>query len=94
LVRVIVDARMTDRESDGVPAVTGIDTPIGVNMPCTPTPGDPAGSTCEVATSMDALIPGSVVEKRRTLLQLGAIRVLDGSGPGADTLATQGVFVP
>ena len=68
--------------------------------PCTPTAARDGGSTCSLDTTLDALIPGAVVEGQRTMLQLGQVRVVDG-GPDDDVATEpntvflrQGVFVP
>jgi hypothetical protein len=54
-----------------------------------------------VHTSANAVVPGSLHEGRRTIWQMGDVRVLDGGVDGdADTagdnrlFATQGIFVP
>ena len=49
------------------------------------------GSTCQLDTTVEALVPGAVVEKRRAIWELGAIRVHDGAG---NLFMTQGLFVP
>jgi hypothetical protein len=68
-------------------------------MACAATPGT-EGATCSVNTSFDAIAPNTVVESRRSVWQLGGVRVFDG---GADNnafsqpntlFATQGLFVP
>jgi hypothetical protein len=58
------------------------------------------GSTCSLTTTLDTLIPGAVVERARTILQLGQVRVVDG-GPDGDTATEpntvflrQGLFIP
>ena len=67
---------------------------------CTPTPGPPAGASCAVATTLDAIVPGIVKERQRAIWELGQVEVRDG---GADGLAAtppnsrflvQGLFVP
>jgi hypothetical protein len=72
-----------------------------VTVPCTATPSATTGSSCNLSTSFDALIPGVAEEGMRAIWQLGQTQVYDG---GADGLAstqsdnalfmTQGVFVP
>ena len=58
------------------------------------------GSTCSTNTTADALVPGSVVESKRAIWELGQIQVFDGGPDGninttPNTLfATQGVFAP
>ena len=69
-------------------------------MPCTVTAETNVGSTCSVSTTADAVTPGLLVEAKRTLIQLGQVKVFDGgsdglAGTGGNTLfAIQGVFVP
>ena len=61
---------------------------------------DPSiGSTCEVATTADALIPGMVHEGQRESWQLrGPVQVYDAgpdsNGDGATLFLTHGLFVP
>jgi hypothetical protein len=53
-----------------------------------------------VATSLDALVPGTITESKRSIWALGEITVSDGGSDGlASTspntvLSRQGVFVP
>ena len=60
-------------------------------IPCTGTDNTTVGSTCQVDTTVEALVPGAVVEKRRAIWELGAVRVHDGAG---NLFMTQGLFVP
>ena len=92
--------RVTDRV--GGPAnepATVTDVVFPVTVPCTATATAP-GATCTIATSFDALVPGTVPEGKRTIWQLGQIRVDDGGADGdVDTspntlFAVQGVFAP
>ena len=103
--------RLTDKgngpeeDQDG----TLTDTPLEVPFGCATTAGTTIGAHCAVNTTMDALLPGAVVEGRRAIWQLGALSVADsgpnGSGYGAGCPSTcgdgdetvfmrQGVFVP
>jgi hypothetical protein len=60
-------------------------------IPCAETANTTVGSTCQLDTTVEALLPGAVVEKRRAIWELGAIRVHDGAG---NLFLTQGLFVP
>ena len=70
-------------------------------MQCTATGGTAnVGASCGVNTSADALLPGVVLETRRTIWQLGQFEVRDG---GPDGLASSqdntvflrsGIFLP
>ena len=77
------------------------DLSMSVPVTCTATAAAGAGADCGVSTTADVLVPGTVVEGKRTIWQLGQVQVFDG-GPD-DTAATtagnalfavQGVFVP
>ena len=100
-LRVQSTLQITDREnafSMNAPA-TGEGVSISFDAPCTATPGA-AGGPCSVSTSQDAVLPGSVSERKRGIWELGRMRVFDGGSDGdADTgpntlFAVQGVFVP
>jgi WD40-like Beta Propeller Repeat len=98
-----VALRITDRDnapSPGVGAGTTVDIPYVFTVPCTETTGN-IGSTCEVGTTADAVLPGAVKEKLRAIWQLGQVEVLDGGPDGdVDTAANsqvflrQGIFIP
>jgi hypothetical protein len=96
--------RITDRlNGPGLNEVgTVSDVPFDFTIPCTATSGGGnIGSTCAVATSADAVLPGAVTEVKRTIWQMDDVRVFDGGADGQasthgdNTLfARQGVFVP
>jgi FtsP/CotA-like multicopper oxidase with cupredoxin domain len=96
-----ITRRITDRYSGNSQneAGTVADVPLEIPVQCAATGGS-AGSTCTVGTSLDALLPGSVLEGKRASWQLDRVRVYDGGADGSlDTddntlFATQGVFVP
>jgi hypothetical protein len=58
------------------------------------------GSTCNLSTTADAVLPGVVVEGKRAVWGLGKVEVRDGGADGdADTAPNtpfleQGLFVP
>jgi hypothetical protein len=93
--------RLTDRSSG--PA---LDEPATVQdfifrftVPCQATVSTTVGSTCAVATTADALQPGSVREGARTIWQVGQITLFDGGPDGVASTASgntlfesQGVF--
>jgi hypothetical protein len=93
--------RVTDRNNGPTETGTGQDTPFRVTIPCATTGSTSVGSTCSVSTSVDAVIgAGAIKETKRTIWQLGQVRVNDGGSDGVvsttpNTLfAVQGVFVP
>jgi uncharacterized repeat protein (TIGR01451 family) len=101
-LQLIVNLRITDRnnEASGLQPATVTDVPFSVTAPCIATPDDSIGSTCAIATSVDALEPGLAVEGKRAVWQLGQMRVFDGGEDGdgdtADNIlfAKQGLFAP
>jgi TolB protein len=100
-VQVLTTLRITDKPQTGPRTGTMQDMPVRVNVPCTSTPDDVAGSNCTLSTTMDSLIPGAVVEGQRAVWTLGRLEVLDAGVDGdAETwhnnglFATQGIFVP
>ncbi len=105
-LRLELPLRITDRFNRPHPNVTGpgtvADTSFFATVPCAATPADPlTGSTCELSSTADALLPGTVRQGARAVWGLGQVRLHDGGADGdAETggdnslLAVQGVFVP
>ena len=60
-------------------------------LPCGATGDTTLGATCQLDTTVEALVPGAVKELTRAIWELGAIRVHDGTG---NLFMTQGIFVP
>jgi hypothetical protein len=77
------------------------DFPVEWDVPCMPSAEELDKSLCDMATTLDAVIPGAAAERTRAIWALDQVKVYDG-GPdedGATTgdnslFATQGVFVP
>jgi glucose/arabinose dehydrogenase/PKD repeat protein len=100
-LRVSIGIRLTDRQNgpSGTDSATVTDFPLAVTFRCAPTPG-PEGSTCEIATTADAVTPGMVTESKRAIWQTDAIKVYDGGSDGLaatdpnQLFATQGLFLP
>ena len=72
---------------------------LPVTVPCAPSLDLGAGAVCSVSTTLDAVLPGVVKERARSIWELGQIGVLDGGPDGdADTadnaVFARGVFVP
>lgn len=86
--------RITDKDNTPSPggpgAATVTDLPFPFPVPCTPTAAIP-GSTCQTATSADAVAPGSVAGGIRTIWQIQSFEVRDGDGT---SFLRQGLFVP
>ena len=100
-LRVSSSLRITDKMSGtGADPATSLDFDLAATIPCSAT-ATAEGAECLLSTSFDALAPGTVTERRRSVWQLGQVRVHDGGPDGdADTagdnglFAVQGVFVP
>ena len=97
-VEAQASTRLTNRDG-GVTATTS-DVLFPLTTQCAPTADTTIGSTCSLTTTLDTLIPGAVVERSRTILQLGQVRVVDGGADG-DTATEpntvflrQGIFIP
>ena len=94
--------RITDRDNGGTSTTshgTVQDANLDMPVPCTANPTS-VGSTCSLATTVDAVAPGAAREGERAVWGLDRIQVFDGGADGVastapNTLfATQGVFVP
>ena len=75
--------------------------PFAFPVPCAVTGGTTnVGSTCSLDSTADAIMPGTVLEDRRTIWQVDEVRFFDGGADGQasthdNTLFLhQGVFVP
>jgi hypothetical protein len=99
--------RITDRYNSADPATqpfdragTGADTPFSVTVPCAATASTTIGGTCSVSTTANATLPGSVLESKRTIWQLGEVQVYDGGASGvagsgdARPFLDEGIYVP
>jgi hypothetical protein len=97
-------ARITDRLNGPAEtnSATVTDIAFPVTVPCTATGGAAnIGATCAITTSFDAVVPGTVIEGKRAVWELGQVEVYDG-GPDGDVdtpagnspFAKQGIFVP
>jgi hypothetical protein len=91
--------RLTDRDG-GVPS-TVTDSSFSFAVPCAGTASTNVGSTCDLATTADAVTPGIVKESLRSIWALDRLQVYDGgtdglAGTAGDNalFAIQGVFVP
>ena len=95
-------ARITDQRNggSGTESATGQDTQLAFTVPCTSTASTAQGATCSVATSLNAQLPGAVVDGTRAIFALDTIEVLDGGPDGVASTAgnsvfmRQGLFVP
>ena len=93
--------RVTDRDNGPSEVGTMQDTQFRITVPCATTGDTTVGSTCSVNTTADAVLgAGAIQEGKRSIWQLGQVRVNDGGSDGlASTtpnglFAVQGVLVP
>jgi hypothetical protein len=99
---VTAGARLTDRLNGSAPvdAATVADFDYRFAVPCAATADPNIGATCATLTSMDALVPGTVVENARMMWAFEEVQVYDGGSDGLaatepNTLyAVQGIFAP
>ena len=85
----------------GTDPATMQDIEISAPVGCVATSDPAVGATCNNFTYLEALYPGVAKDTKRMLLELGAVRILDGGADGnattddgAQTFLTQGVFIP
>jgi hypothetical protein len=97
--------RITDHYSalapgGGTDPATVIDIPFPTNVPCAATASTSIGATCAVDTTANAIVPGSVKDGKRAIVETGQIFATDGGPDGVvattpnTTLAVQGIFIP
>jgi hypothetical protein len=95
--------RITDRDNGGTATTdygTVQDTALNIPVPCIATGSTTVGSTCDLSTSVEAVVPGAANEGERAIWALDKLQVFDGGADGVastapNTLfAVQGVFVP
>jgi hypothetical protein len=93
--------RITDRTNGTAQNESGTgSTSFPVTVPCVATGSTTIGSACSVNTTFNAVTPGAIVEDKRSVWELGQIKVFDGGADGVasttpNTLfAIQGIFVP
>jgi hypothetical protein len=84
----------------GTDAATVIDIPFPVTSPCAATASTSIGSTCAISTSANAVVPGSVKDTKRAVVEIQQVQVSDGGPDGVvattpNTLfSVQGIFIP
>ena len=74
---------------------------LAITVPCAATGDTTVGSTCQVNTTADAVVAGTVKEGKRVIWEMGQLQLFDGGSDGLaattgdNTLfAVQGVLVP
>jgi dienelactone hydrolase len=101
-LQTVLDLRITDKFNGASQLESGtvVDLPVAFAVPCSATSDPNAGSTCALTSTLDALVPGSVPEGRRSNWEIGQVEVFDGGADGSastagNTLfAREGIFIP
>jgi hypothetical protein len=92
---VKIGRRVTDKDNTPHPggpgAATTQDHTYSFTVPCAATGPAGVGASCQLTTTADTLVPGSVPERMRAIWQLDRVEVHDASG---DPFLTQGIFIP
>ena len=84
----------------GTDPATVIDIPFPVITGCVATASTAIGSTCAITTTANAVVPGSVKDGKRAIVEIGQLQVFDGGPDGVaatdpNTLfSVQGIFIP
>ena len=78
-LRLELPVRITDR-LNGAPVDPGTvtDTSVFATVPCTPTADTTLGSACTLSTTVDTLVPNTLLEGWRAVWALDQIKVHDG----------------
>jgi hypothetical protein len=84
----------------GPDAATVVDIPFPVPATCANTASAAEGGLCSANTSANAVVPGSVKDAKRAIVEVGQITITDG-GPDGQNATTpntlfevQGIFIP
>ena len=81
-------------------AATVIDIPFPVNATCVNTAATTIGGTCTTNTTANAVVPGSVKDTQRAVVEIGQLQINDGGADGLVSTAdntlfeVQGIFIP
>ena len=81
-------------------AATVIDIPFPVNATCVNTAATTVGGTCTTNTTANAVVPGSVKDTQRAVVEVGQLQINDGGADGLVSTAdntlfeVQGIFIP
>jgi hypothetical protein len=84
----------------GTDPATVADISFPVTVPCAATASTAVGSTCSVDTTWNTVVPGSVKDTKRGVVEVSQIQLADGGADGLvgttpNTLfAVEGIFIP
>jgi hypothetical protein len=110
LLGIRADVQITDNRNSAEQPESGttVTTPVEIPVQCVSTGSTTIGGNCAATTSLNALLPGAVVEIKRSIWALGQTTVRDagpnGTGYAAcpptcgdgdeTTFLRQGIFIP
>jgi hypothetical protein len=81
-------------------AATVVDIPFPVNGTCANTTSTSIGGTCGVNTTANAVVPGSVKDTQRGIVEISQLQIFDGgqdglvSSPDNTLYSVEGIFIP
>jgi hypothetical protein len=81
-------------------AATVVDIPFPVNGSCVNTTATTIGGTCSVNTTANTVVPGSVKDTQRGVIEIQQLQITDGGADGLVSTAdntlfeVQGIFIP
>ena len=84
----------------GPDAATVVDIPFPVAATCAGTASTAEGGLCTASTSANAVVPGSVLDGKRAIVEIGQITITDGGPDGVNATTpntlfeVQGIFIP
>jgi hypothetical protein len=101
---MLTNVRTTDRNSrdsaGGSASATMVDLPFPPTFSCAATADTTVGSTCNIATTANAFIPGMIVAGKRAVWEFRQVTIQDGGPDGVVATAdnslfmVQGIFTP
>jgi hypothetical protein len=102
-VLVHTDLRITDRNNapETPEPGTTVSVPYEFPISCVSTPDTTIGGTCSLVSTVDAIVPGTILESMRTVWEIGQTSVYDAGPDGNIATAgdntiylRQGIFIP
>jgi hypothetical protein len=90
-----VDLRMTDKLNGSFETAPATVEDVGfpVVVPCSATAETTIGARCSVSSTIDALVPGTVREGKRSVWDISGVEVFDGGPDGVASTGDNGLFL-
>jgi hypothetical protein len=94
-LQLILTTRMTDRLNGNYlnDSATATEVPLSLPVPCTPTADTSIGSSCNLNTTLEAILPNTVTEAKRSNWAITNVEVRDGGADGNAGTAPNTVFL-